>query len=72
MDPISGSSLDVVSTCPGVNQDAREDPELDKRTLLVVLSDNIFFTNVQYINVLLCIFLVVYSWTPFCPCFFVS
>ena len=28
-DPISGSSLDFSQTCPGVNQDVREDPELD-------------------------------------------
>ena len=27
--PISGSSLDFLQTCQGVNQDVREDPELD-------------------------------------------
>ena len=30
--PISGSSLDFSLTCPGVNQDVREDPELDRNT----------------------------------------
>ena len=30
---ISGSSLEVLSTYPGVNQDARENPELDKNSI---------------------------------------
>ena len=30
-DPISGSCLDFSLTCLGVNQDVREDPELDNR-----------------------------------------
>ena len=36
-DPISGSSLDVSLTCPGVSQDVREDPELDILKVLIYI-----------------------------------
>ena len=36
-DPVSGSSLDVSKTLPGVNQDVREDPKLDNISISVSL-----------------------------------
>ena len=44
-DPISGSSLDFLETCLGVNQDVREDPELDN-IIHVILLKNVLRQNI--------------------------